>query len=303
MVKHINNRLKRLSVNYRRFGLINTVRYLFYNGLIKRAKNRYKYLTKGKEYPQNIIFITSLPKSGSTWLANMCAEIDGFDLFAPYKWNTYIAQQWDDTRWDLSENIFSEFSRNLAVIRGHTWATPQNIKILKKSNLKYVIGVRDPRDKLISEYYHSRNFPGHWAHAEAGKLTIEKFIAKKLNSGEFEKESLEWIRLWLKARDQANSIIIRYEDLLDKPHRVLAGLFEFLYFKIDGTIINSIINKHSFRKVTGRSRGESDDAKFVRKGIAGEWKKLFSEEHKILFNKIGEDLIEALNYEPTLKNG
>ena len=299
MIQRIKKRLQRIKVNFKRFGLINTVKYLVQNAIVKRPKNQIYYYLKRKKYPQNIIFITSLPKSGSTWLSNMCADLNGFDLFAPIKWNTYISDKWDDSRWDLDMDIFKEFRIKLAVIRGHTWALPNNIDVLEKSNLKYIIGVRDPRDKLISEYWHSRNFPGHWAHEQANEQTIEEFISYKLKSDEFENETLDWISSWLKNRDKKKSIIVRYEDILIDPRIVIEKIFNFLGFKIEKKKIDNIIEKNSFDNITGRKRGTSDDTKFVRKGVSGEWKNIFSKEQKLLFSKIGKDVIENLGYNPT----
>lgn len=300
MIRLLKNRLQRLKVNFRRFGLINTVKYLVQNAIIKRPVNQINYFLKRKKYPQNIIFITSLPKSGSTWLSNMCSGLDGFDLFAPVKWNIYITEEWDDSRWDLETDIFKEFRNKLAVIRGHTWAIPKNLNVLTQSNLKYIIGVRDPRDKLISEYWHSRNFPRHWAHKQAHEQSIEEFISYKLESGEFEKETLNWIRNWLENRDLTKSIVIRYEDMLNNPNTVLEKIFNFLGFKIEQKKIENIIEINSFDKITGRKRGENNDTKFVRKGVSGEWKTIFSKEQKLLFSKIGEDVIENLGYQSTL---
>ena len=300
MIKILKNRLQRISVNYRRFGFINTIKYLFENAIIKRPKNKINFYLNRKSYPQNIIFITSLPKSGSTWLSNMCADLDGFDSFAPINWNTYISDKWDDSRWDLDKNIFKEFKNRLAVIRGHTWALPDNIDVLDKSSLKYIIGVRDPRDKLISEYWHSRNFPGHWAHKQANEQSVEDFISNKLESGELEKETLNWIRNWLKNRNSKKSMIIRYEDMLINPKIVLEKIFNFLNFNIEQRKIEDIIETNSFHKVTGRKRGKSDDSKFIRKGVSGEWKTIFSKEQKLLFSKIGEDVIAKLEYQSTL---
>ena len=299
MIQQLIIRLQRIRVNLRRFGIINTIKYLVKNVIVKRPVNQINYYLKRKKYPQNIIFITSLPKSGSTWLSNMCAGLDGFDLFAPMKWNTYISTKWDDSRWDLDTDTFKEFINKLAVVRGHTWALPNNIDVLGQTELKYLIGVRDPRDKLISEYWHSRNFPGHWAHELAHEQTIEEFISYKLESGEFEKETLNWIRNWLKKRDKKKSIIIRYEDLLIDPKVVLEKIFMFLDFKIEQKKIENIIAKYSFDKITGRKRGKSDDTKFVRKGVSGEWKTIFSKEQKLLFSKIGEDVIKKIEYKPT----
>lgn len=300
MIRSLKNRLQRVNVNFKRFGLLNTIKYLVQNVIVKRPLNQINYYIKRKKYPQNIIFITSLPKSGSTWLSNMCSGLDGFDLFAPIKWNTYIAKEWDDSRWDLEIDIFKEFRNKLAVIRGHTWAIPKNLSVLEQSNLKYIIGVRDPRDKVISEYWHSRNFPRHWAHDQAQKLSISEFITYKLESGEFEKETLNWIRNWLKNRDLKKSIVVRYENMLNDPNTVLKKIFNFLGFKIEQKGIENIIEINSFDKITGRKRGESDDTKFIRKGVSGEWENIFSKEQKLQFSKIGEDIIKNLRYQATL---
>jgi len=296
----IKDRINRITVNLRRFGLFDTVKYLFYNGLIKRARNRIYFNLKKDQYSQNIIFITSLPKSGSTWLSNMLSDIDGFDLFAPSKWNTYITDKWDDTRWDLSNDIFTEFNKKLAVIRGHTLATEKNIQALIDSEIKYIIGVRDPRDKLISEYYHSRNFPGHWAHDLAVNKTLSEFISYKLENGEFEKETINWIRNWLRNRDENNSLIVRYEDLLSDTIGTFKQAIKFLDIEISNDKLEYIINKHSFKNVSGRERGESDNKQFVRKGVSGEWKTSFSDKQRELFVKIGEDVVKKLKYEPTI---
>ena len=303
MIDWLKYRLNRIQVNIRRFGFLKTLIYLFNNIFVKRPVNQINYYLKRKKYSQNIIFITALPKSGSTWLSNMCADLDGFDSFAPMKWNTYISKKWDDSRWDLDTDTFKEFKNKLAVIRGHTWAITKNIEILKATNLKYIIGVRDPRDKLISEYWHSRNFPEHWAHDQAHEQSIEKFISYKLESGEFEKETLDWIRNWLKNRDLKESLIVRYQDMLDNTNSELEKIFKFLGFKIEQSKIKKIIDKNRFDKITGRKRGESDNTKFVRKGITGEWETIFSKEQKLLFHKIGEDVIKDLRYEPTLNDG
>jgi hypothetical protein len=284
----------------KRFGLIETINYLFYNGLIKRVKNKIYYILKNNKYPQNIIFITSLPKSGSTWLSNMLSDIDGFDLFAPSKWNTYITDKWDDSRWDLTNDIFTEFNKKLAVIRGHTLATEMNLQVLNDSNIKYIIGVRDPRDKLISEYYYSRNFPGHWAHDLAINKSLSEFISYKLESGEFDKETINWLRNWLLNRNENKSIIVRYEDLLADTIGTFNNILKFLDIRINDDKIDYIVDKHSFKNVSGRDRGESDNKQFVRKGVSGEWKSIFTNEQKELFNNIGEDVIKNLNYEPTI---
>ncbi len=88
--------------------------------------------------------------------------------------------------------------------------------------------------------------------------------------------------------------------MLIDPTTVLENTFNFLDFNIEQKKIESIIEINSFSKVTGRKRVKSDDTKFVRKGVSGEWKTIYNKEQKLQFSKIGEDIIKKLGYESTL---
>ncbi len=45
------------------------------------------YFLKRHKYSQNLIFITGLGKSGSTWTCNLLSSLDGFNRFIPFEWN------------------------------------------------------------------------------------------------------------------------------------------------------------------------------------------------------------------------
>ena len=66
---------------------------------------------------------------------------------------------------------------------------------------------------------------------------------------------------------------------------VLEKIFNFLNYNIGQKKIVDIIESNNFHKVTRRKRGKSDDTKFIRKGVSGEWKTIFSDEQKLLFSK------------------
>lgn len=74
----------------------------------------------------------------------------------------------------------------------------------------------------------------------------------------------------------------------------------FLGFDCSEEGIDRIIAANSFEKVSGRKRGMEDRQQFLRKGVRGEWEEVFSEEQKAKFTQVGEDVIKALAYEPTL---
>ena len=57
----------------------------------------------------------------------------------------------------------------------------------------------------------------------------------------------------------------------------------------------------SFEKLSkGRTRGQEDPTSFFRKGIAGDWRNVFTEEDKVLFKKEAGDLLIKLGYEEDL---
>ena len=113
----------------------------------KHYKNYVKFLYRKRlcePYPVNVIFIAGLAKSGTTWLANMFSSLGGFDRITPRGWKVQ--------RNVLYPGIFDEFKNRLAVIKGHTWYSQEHLAVLRDSNLKYFVIVRDPRDQIISEY-------------------------------------------------------------------------------------------------------------------------------------------------------
>ncbi len=290
---------QRLRTFYLRFGVIATLKYAFYNGIIKRIVNRYHYLRYRKDYQQHLIFIISLPKGGSTWVSRLFASIQGFAIYSPRRWNITIGDSWSDQRWNLYRGLFEEFKHKLAVVKGHTWAHPGNISQLRESNIKYLITVRDPRDQVISEYWHCRNYPLHWDRQLAMSTSPTEFITYKFDSGAFERETLSWLRMWIKNREPQQSIMIRYEDLLRDPEAVFRKALNFLGFQLADDELRRIIEINSFEAITARKPGQAADHQFNRKGIAGEWKEVYTGKLRDKFLEIGEDVVQELGYEPT----
>jgi hypothetical protein len=118
---------------------------------------------------------------------------------------------------------------------------------------------------------------------------------------ELNESILSWMRAWLDVGDEEWIHLIRYEDLLQDTGGELAGALEFLAFPTGIKEMERKVEENRFERVAGRKRGEEDVSGFLRKGVAGEWKEVFSPEQKKRFAEIGEDVIQRLKYEPTLK--
>jgi hypothetical protein len=299
MIEYIRLRYKRVSRMVKRSGLRGITQKVFNQGVLKPTRNYLSYRRKREQYPSNVIFVAGLPKSGSTWFAKMCASLDGFDKFTPLRWGTDLPDSWEPTC-DLYEGVFEEFKNRLAVVKGHTYGTEENVDFLRRAGIRYLLTVRDPRDQIISAYWYLKKSPIHWDWQLVNRLTLSEFITHKLQSGEFEQNIVDWCRSWLDHRDENASMLVRYEDLLEDTKAVMSEVFRHLGIARSEEEVERIVETNSFKRVSGRTPGQQDTGSFLRKGVSGEWREIFTDEQKELFAKIGEDVVMRLGYEPTL---
>lgn len=79
---------------------------------------------------------------------------------------------------------------------------------------------------------------------------------------------------WLENR---NCHLVRFEDLISQPVDVLTGCLAFLGVSLPRKEIERITERINFTTLSGgRSRGQADPKSHYRKGIAGEWRHVFS---------------------------
>jgi hypothetical protein len=91
---------------------------------------------------------------------------------------------------------------------------------------------------------------------------------------------------------------VRYEDLLERPHEEVRRLLEFLGAKADEETVRRCVEAASFERLSkGRKRGEEDVTSFFRKGVAGDWRNVFTERDKEIFKEEAGELLIELGYE------
>jgi hypothetical protein len=90
---------------------------------------------------------------------------------------------------------------------------------------------------------------------------------------------------------------LRYEDLLGDPSPNLRRVFELLDVRSEDSIIERCIRAGRFDRATSRQPGQEDASSFFRKGVAGDWRNVFTEGDREVYNEFaGQRLIE-LDYE------
>jgi hypothetical protein len=93
---------------------------------------------------------------------------------------------------------------------------------------------------------------------------------------------------------------IRYEDLLRDTPDTLRQVFKLLHARKDDRIIELCIQTSSFERVASRQPGEEDSHSFFRKGVAGDWRSVFTDRDRELYEEIAGDQLIKMGYGRTL---
>jgi Sulfotransferase domain len=221
------------------------------------------------------------PKCGGTWVANTI--------------RTYIGSE---------VHLADRLIRPDDVLHVH--------RLHRRSYLKPVVVVRDPRDLFVSFYYHETRYEGreknrvferYFEHdpERPKREDFALYLRAKLEHRTHPPFSYSnFVKSWI---DVPRACIVRYEDFLATTESELERILRFLGRPIDhakvreAVEINRFENRTKQRDGVSRKPGESDPAKFERKGIAGDWKNHFDAESCELMEEYEHYSLTRLGYE------
>ncbi len=90
---------------------------------------------------------------------------------------------------------------------------------------------------------------------------------------------------------------IRYEDLLQDTPETLRRILGLLGARSSDVIIERCIRASAFERASNRRQGEEDSASFFRKGVAGDWRSIFTERDQEVYKKFAGDRLVEMGYE------
>lgn len=91
---------------------------------------------------------------------------------------------------------------------------------------------------------------------------------------------------------------VRYEDLLQRPEEEVCRLLKFLEADAREQTVKQSLAATSFERLSERKQGQEDSASVhFRKGVSGDWRNVFTEEDKRVFEERAGDLLARLGYE------
>jgi len=259
----------------------------FYGQLLIARRNFKNNIAK---YPQNILVIVGLPKSGTTWLEAMLCEFPGFSIIHPPEVTYHETKTGGSHDLPLSQIMFSRLKNTLSVVKVHSPYSLNNIDVLHQSNVKYVFMHRDLRDVAVSYYHFVKQRPWHPEFKIYDSLSIRHGLQTFADS--LLMKYMAWIRDWYSSYDKKRGFEIRYERLVNDTENVFSEIVN--HFEIPHTYeeIENIVSMYKIKsniQVYNRKLSSTH----LRKGVVGDWSSHFTPELKRVYKeKIGDFLIE-----------
>jgi hypothetical protein len=173
------------------------------------------------------------------------------------------------------------------------------VNMKKPSSYRAFFVARDPRDLVISRYFglkysHTLTHPYIIKMREhLNSIPVEEGILEIINFASF----FETLDGWVNSRDEAVRIFL-FEDLFgDRQLRTFKELMEHCRIDMSEDILSSLLEMHSFKKITGRDLGDESRNHHFRKGVQGDWRNHFRDEHKKAFKERYGSILIDLGYE------
>jgi hypothetical protein len=250
----------------------------------------------GHLYPQNVLFIAGLPKSGTTWVKKMLASYPGFHELLIPEVTTYSLHRGQQFDYDLPPDMFQRFKNMLVVTRMHVGGSLHNIRLMHDAGVRYLVLFRDPRDVAVSAVFYVRRLRWHAKYRYFAGLPVDEGL--KAFARQTLPAHVAWFRSWHDNRDPGMSLTLRYEDLLSDPFQAMTEVAKLFALDHSPDTVEQIVEAQSFQRLSqGRSVGQEDTNSHFRKGVAGDWKNHFTPELKVIYKEQIGDLLIELGYE------
>lgn len=95
----------------------------------------------------------------------------------------------------------------------------------------------------------------------------------------------------------ANYAEVKYEDLLEDTPGELERLLKFLGAAAGDPVVKRCVDAASFERLSGGRKRGQEAPSFFRKGVAGDWRDVFTEQNRRDFKAAAGELLIELGYE------
>lgn len=265
-----------------------------------------------------IIWITSYPKSGNTWMRFLLARL----MFGNIRTSADV-----DT---LIPNVGGSPGEQVALpedspVMLKTHWTFSNSEPLFSRTLGFVYIVRNPLDVMLSffnfnllRFMDAEQALSRPAIAAARARYIDTFIRERGNPlRDADAGHTDWVenvRQWRLAGERYPSVFVRYEDMLKDTEREMRRVLTFLQRAVPDDVLRDAIDKSSFESMKQQEEREIHDRtpgffyrrdfenaqrrgiRFMHQGKANAAARTLTERQRDAFAKAFEETLQSLGY-------
>jgi len=223
--------------------------------------------------------IVSFPKSGRTWLRLMVGKALCAGFGMP-DWKALAIDELSSKAGLLRTYVTHDGS---AIEDGYTY---RQLPIGKQryANKRIVLMVRDPKDVLVSSYFHAARRARLYSGDISAFVRDDRYGARKL---------LRFHQIWSEhAHVPAAFMLVRYEDLQARPEAVLTGVLRFIGLPtLDRQIAEEAVRFAAFSNMRALERSgqfgeailrprriDDEESYKVRRGIVGGYRAYLGED-------------------------
>lgn len=243
-------------------------------------------------WPHPVLFIAGLPKSGTTWLAQLLGEVPGYKVRQPADPDECVAQH------DICAAAFAALPwHRYSVVKFHTRCTEANLAVIEKFNVRTIVMYRDLRDQCVSRYFHVLCDPTHRHHRYYREASRDAGLAHSIEVTI--EEYLPWVQGWLPyvAAFPDRFQEVRYEELRIHPEAVLARALTFYGIELSPKQVAAIVARVAASTTFDLRNNLNRGTGTARKGSIGDWKLYFTEAHVKRFKEACGNFLMQLGYE------
>ncbi|MFC1710674.1 sulfotransferase [Nanoarchaeota archaeon] len=254
-----------------------------------------------------ILFVGGCPRGGTSLLQNMLKTIEGINgpyietcLFQDIKRSEVVKEAFDIDKRDFLE-LYSKSKGEVVLLSELILKKYQKEKKIKLTVLKapkYILFVED-----IFRYFPDSKFINVIRDGRDTTISMEKFFLRQLG----EKYPFSYnVKTWVVSINQGKKfrklkdkyLEVRYEDIIQDPHKMLSKIARFLGRKAPTKKqVSNYYKKLNISKISKFSISHSVQlSKPVYKKSMGRWKKEMSKEQKAIFKKYANRELKELGY-------
>ncbi|XP_046322300.1 sulfotransferase 2A1 isoform X1 [Marmota monax] len=241
--------------------------------------------------------LVTYPKSGTHWMIEILCLIHSH---GDTKWIRSVPP-WERSPWIETDVGYKPLNEREGprLMSSHL---PFHLfpKSLFTSKAKVIYIMRNPKDVLVSGYYH-RSMMKLCKQPESLEQYFQWFIQGNSECSSHTLPYGSWfehIRGWMSMRDRENVLLLSYEELQKDPRSTIERICQFLGKKLSPEELDSVLKNSSFQVMKQNKMSNYEilpEALFTkpflitRKGISGDWKNHLTVAQAEAFDKVYQE--------------